>query len=79
MKTLTALSAYGRKTTQEDWDAGKDFKVYGGAYFSIRDSALLKADGVTTINFYSPQAFQKHPSIFNSLINPTATDGAILT
>jgi hypothetical protein len=61
MKTLTALSAYGRKTTQEDWDAGKDFKVYGGAYFSIRDSALLKADGVTTINFYSPQAFQNTP------------------
>lgn len=43
---LIALGAYGKQYTSEEqvkaaWDAGKDFKIYGGTYFSKRDSAKL--------------------------------------
>jgi hypothetical protein len=51
---LNAIPAYGRqyKTTEEclkDWNEGKDFKIACGPYFSIRDIAILKADGYREI------------------------------
>ena len=44
---LMIMPAYGRqyKNTEEakaDWDAGKDFKIVGGPYLSIRDAKYLK-------------------------------------
>ena len=41
-ETLTVTGAYGRdyksqKAVREDWKAGKDFKIIGGPYMSIRD------------------------------------------
>ena len=48
-KELTLIGAYGREATLEDWKAGKDFKIYGGPYCSIRDMKRMKADGYTDI------------------------------
>lgn len=47
---LIAMPAYGRtyatlEDTKRDWSAGKDFKMYNGPYFSIRDVAELKYRG----------------------------------
>ena len=47
------MPAYGRqyKTSQEakaDWDAGKDFKIVGGSYLSIRDINYIK-DNYTSV------------------------------
>lgn len=53
---LTAIGAYGRLANEADWRAGKDFQVYGGPYFSIRDVARLKADGYRTVQFVDRQA-----------------------
>jgi hypothetical protein len=46
MNTLHAVPAYGRsyKTNEDlitDWLDGKDFKIEGGSYFSIRDYEML--------------------------------------
>ena len=48
MYNLILKGAYGRHyATKEqaltDWKAGKDFKIVGGPYCSIRDVATLKA------------------------------------
>ncbi len=45
--SVTLLPAYGRKYDSKekalsDWNAGKDFKIYGGPYTSIRDIDILK-------------------------------------
>lgn len=51
MKTLSAMGAYGRKANRMDWENGKDFRSYGGAYFSRRDVKLLKDEGYTHVEF----------------------------
>lgn len=48
------LPAYGRKYATivqalQDWNAGKDFKIYGGPYCSIRDITELRE---TSSNIY---------------------------
>lgn len=48
-RELTLTGAYGREATLEDWKAGKDFKIYGGPYCSIRDVKLMKAEGYTDV------------------------------
>lgn len=55
MKTLEAVPAYGRRYTTLtdmllDWNAGMDFKVAGGPYFSRRDLDKLRADGYTSVS-----------------------------
>jgi hypothetical protein len=39
---LHLIGAYGRKATLADWLAGKDFKIQGGPYCSIRDIAQMQ-------------------------------------
>lgn len=44
---LYATPAYGRTCNNANdlrtmWENGKDFKIVGGPYFSIRDTAVLK-------------------------------------
>jgi hypothetical protein len=34
---LKLKGAYGRQTNMEDWQSGKDFKIEGGPYCSIKD------------------------------------------
>ncbi len=46
-----AIGAYGRTANKEDWAAGKDFKMWNGPYFSVRDTAKLRDDGYTAIWF----------------------------
>lgn len=43
---VVLFPAYGRSydthdSMRADWEAGKDFRIYGGAYCSIRDIAEL--------------------------------------
>jgi hypothetical protein len=45
-RTIELVPAYGRKYNSQsealaDWEAGKDFKIYGGPYTSIRDESQL--------------------------------------
>ena len=52
----SASPAYGRqyKTNKEmraDWDAGKDFRLDDGPYFSIRDVEAMKAEGTRKLTF----------------------------
>ena len=47
-KALILFPAYGRTydnhvSMRTDWEQGKDFRIYGGAYCSIRDIAELHA------------------------------------
>ncbi len=51
---INAIPAYARTyaTKEEclkDWEEGKDFKIAGGPYFSIRDKTGLKAQGYREI------------------------------
>ncbi len=51
---LRALPAYGRQyddaaSVERDWNAGKDFKIVRGPYFSIHSVAKLLADGYTEV------------------------------
>ena len=48
---ITLLPAYGRKyeskeSALKDWNAGKDFKILGGPYCSIRDIKHLSATSI---------------------------------
>ena len=56
-KNITLTPAYGRDyrsaaAVMLDWNAEKDFVLQpAGSYCSIRNTALLKASGVTHIHF----------------------------
>jgi hypothetical protein len=54
---LVAVGAYGRDATEQDWQAGKDFQIKSGPYFSIRDCETIKQDGVSQIIFYNRQGY----------------------
>ena len=49
---LQLVGAYGRKATQADWEEGKDFKIKGGSYCSIRDVERIKEHGYTEVELY---------------------------
>lgn len=54
-RELTIIQAYMRagnvdaKAAQKDWLDGKDFKIVGGPYLSIRDCIRMYKDGVTRV------------------------------
>ena len=55
-RQITLIGAYGRdykskKALIEDWEAGKDFQIYGGPYCSCKDIGHFKEQGVTYIRF----------------------------
>jgi len=57
MKTLDVHGAYGRiyrdaASAEKDWAEGKDFKIYGGLYLSVRDVPKLIADGYTSVSLW---------------------------
>lgn len=63
MKTLVALPAYNRSypatnagsdKCADDWEAGLDFKIFNGPYFSIRDIKTLKNEGYGLIKVFQP-------------------------
>jgi hypothetical protein len=45
VNTLHIVGAYGREATVKDWSEGKDFKIVGGPYCSIRDLNRMFAYG----------------------------------
>ncbi len=54
MRVLYAIPAYSsRKLSEEEltqyWESGRDFKIVGGPYFSIRDKEKLKEMGYTHV------------------------------
>ncbi len=56
---IILVPAYGRKySTQaqmlEDWEGGKDFKIFRGPYTSIRDLKSLIADFQDIYISYNP-------------------------
>lgn len=51
LRGLELHGAYGRKTVMKDWTDGKDFKIVGGPYCSIRDLDKIKADGFDILEF----------------------------
>jgi hypothetical protein len=58
-RVLRATGAYGRDYMDgigiaEDWLTGKDFKILGGAYFSIRDKEYLFDNGCREIHVIFP-------------------------
>ena len=54
---IVAHGAYGRDTTEKDWAEGKDFKIVGGPYFSIRDVQTMKDQGITLIDFVNERGY----------------------
>jgi hypothetical protein len=49
---ISLLPAYGRvydspEAALNDWKSGKDFKIVGGSYCSIRDKGVLKSQSST--------------------------------
>ena len=64
MKMLELIPAYGRRYQdtcymEQDWQNGKDFKVSGGPYCSIRDIEAIKNDGYDLIRLY-PNLLHEH-------------------
>lgn len=55
-KALLLTGAYGRTAALADWHTGKDFKIVGGPYCSVRDVKLMKQDGFDTILLVAPGA-----------------------
>jgi hypothetical protein len=54
---IRLIGAYGRnyETVEKminDWLDGKDFKIVGGPYCSVRDVELLKQDGYDKAQFF---------------------------
>ena len=56
---LMAIGAYGRDASLADWQAGKDFKIMDGPYFSIRDLEEIKGYGTQQICFLNPKGFSE--------------------
>lgn len=54
---LLVEGAYGRAVSLKDWQAGKDFRIHAGPYFSIRDVDKLKEEGYTRIDFFGKDGF----------------------
>lgn len=54
---VVARGAYGRSTNEADWLAGKDFRIVGGPYFSIRDLKAMKDEGIILINFVNNEGY----------------------
>lgn len=55
-------AVYGKRPKTRDeviaaWRDGKDFCEVDGPYFSIRDTALLKEDGYTSVYLKSDEGF----------------------
>ena len=50
-KSLELHGAYGRDTNMTDWAEGKDFKILGGPYCSIRDLDFMMRDGYEELVF----------------------------
>jgi len=44
VKELVLRGAYGRDASVDDWENGKDFKIEGGPYCSIRDTKHISED-----------------------------------
>jgi hypothetical protein len=70
MQTIHAIGVYGRKPSMEDWLNGRDFQIAGfGRYFSIRDTDILKSNGVWDVKFYdSNLQFLKENTAFSVLL-----------
>lgn len=61
LPVLTLTGAYGREYTTPEglmlhWNGGKDFRIEGGPYCSVRDLPLMKQQGVKELRFYSRKA-----------------------
>ena len=54
---LVVVGAYGRDANEQDWVDGKDFKIKGGPYFSIRDCGEIKMQGTEQIVFLNNRGF----------------------
>lgn len=55
-QNLAVVPAYGidyidSSVMMKAWEAGKDFKIIGGPYISIRDTETLKDQGYTGVVF----------------------------
>jgi len=61
---LDACGAYGRSYCKADYLAGKDMKVLGGPYFSIRDEIRLSLDGYTHIRFSYTKDGELHNTLY---------------
>ena len=54
---ITVTGAYGREADEGAWEAGLDFRIVHGPYFSIRDIEALKGDGIDCINFINKHGY----------------------
>jgi hypothetical protein len=52
-----ARGAYGREANLQDWEDGKDFRIVGGPYFSIRDMDEMRRQGINVIDFLNNQGY----------------------
>lgn len=62
---LELKGAYGRETSMADWEAGKDFKITGGPYCSVRDVASIRAEGFDLIEFRLQNGMYLHTIVLN--------------
>jgi hypothetical protein len=58
---LVVHGAYGRdydawEPCLKDWEAGKDFRLLGGPYCSVRDVPRMQAEGVKMLYFVTGRA-----------------------
>ena len=74
------LPAYGRRYETEtefvnDWEVGKDFRIFRGPYCSIRDIDLLGRDYDVVYGIFGPSdsprrvcLFRKDPKLIDKVI-----------
>lgn len=70
---LELRGAYGRETSLADWKAGKDFKIEGGPYCSIRDVEAIRAEGFDLIEFRSRTGSYIHTIVLNPVLRDRIT------
>ena len=49
--------AYGREVSLSDYQAGKDFRLCYGPYFSIRDENQMRTSKIETLVFLNMRGF----------------------
>ena len=50
-------AAYGREVSSQDYNAGLDFQIVSGPYFSIRDESAMRNQGIKTLMFLNDRGF----------------------
>lgn len=68
IRGLELIGAYGRETSMQDWQDGKDFKIIGGPYCSIRDVPGMIEEGFGVLEFSTLDGRHYYTKIISQML-----------